>query len=60
MFSKTRNQRSSLKQPPTTDSSSTSKKDRSPVITTASLPINSNLLSPPTNSTSTQPTNQSI
>jgi hypothetical protein len=60
MFSKTRNQRSSLKQPPTTDSSSTLTKDQSPVITTtASLPINPNLHLT-TNSASTQPTNQSI
>ena len=56
MFSKTRSQRSSLKQPSTTDST----KDQSPVITTASSPINSNFLSLPMNSTSTQSTNQSM
>ncbi|CAF4296564.1 unnamed protein product [Rotaria sp. Silwood2] len=58
MFSKTRNQRTSIKQVPTTDSSSVSTKDRSPVTTTASYQINSNSFSLPANSTSTQPTTQ--
>jgi hypothetical protein len=54
MFSKHRKQRSSLKPPSTTDLSSTSTKDRSPVTAT------SNILSSSTNSTSIQPTIQSI
>ncbi|CAF1238961.1 unnamed protein product [Rotaria sordida] len=62
MFSKSRNQRTSIKkQIPTKDSSSISTKDRSPVTATtsssSSSQINSNLLSP-TNSTSTQSTTQ--
>ncbi|CAF0933786.1 unnamed protein product [Adineta steineri] len=60
MFSKNRKQRSSLKQPATTNSLSSLTKDRSPVITTTSLPLNSNLLSLPTNSATTQSTNQKI
>ncbi|CAF3492011.1 unnamed protein product [Rotaria socialis] len=58
MFSRARNQRSSIKQIPTTDTSITLTKDRSPVIATTTSPMNSNFLSLPTNSTSTQPTNQ--
>jgi len=54
MFSKHRKQRPSLKPPSTTDLSSTSTKDRSPVTAT------SNILSSSTNSTSIQPTIQSI
>ncbi|UJR15776.1 hypothetical protein I4U23_002710 [Adineta vaga] len=57
MFSKTRKQHSSLKQPSTTDSTSASIKDRTPVTTTASLPISSNLLTLPANSSSNQTTN---
>ncbi|CAF2081106.1 unnamed protein product [Rotaria magnacalcarata] len=58
MFSRSRNQRSSVKQIPTTDTSITLTKDRSPAVATKTSPMNSNFLSLPTNSTSTQPTNQ--
>ena len=60
MFSKSRNKSSSLKQARSTNSSITTTKDPSPVVNTASSQSYSNFLSLPMNSTSTQPSIQSI